>query len=83
MADLLTVTVSNRGKQLLDDYSSVSFLKTLPLNDLIEQLSTLTVLRHKIDMFLFLEGFVKFKDIRMIKVLKDVDLILKPHFLSR
>jgi len=69
------VTVVDGRKNLLYYLSGINFTELLLLSYLVEELSSVTKFSDQEVAFLILEEFVKFQNIRMIKLLKNVDFI--------
>jgi len=69
------VTVVDGRKNLLYYLSGIDFTELLLLSYLVEELSSVTKFSDQEVAFLILEEFVKFQNIWMIKLLKNVDFI--------
>ena len=65
-------------QKLLYDNRGIIFIESLSRDNFIEQLSSLAVFRDKIYVLLVFENLIESKDIRMIKVLENIDFIIEP-----
>lgn len=77
MHNVTLVTVVDGRKNLLYYLSGINFTELLLLSYLVEELSSVTKFSDQEVAFLILEEFVKFQNIWMIKLLKNVDFIQK------
>lgn len=75
MHNVTLVTVVDGRKNLLYYLSGINFTELLLLSYLVEELSSVTKFSDQEVAFLILEEFVKFQNIWMIKLLKNVDFI--------
>jgi hypothetical protein len=64
-------------QKLLYDNRGIIFIESLSRDNFIEKLSSLAVFRDKIYVLLVFENLIESKDIRMIKVLENIDFIIE------
>ena len=83
MSDTLVVAIVETLENLLE-YSRGHLLREkLFCNNLIEQLPTRAQFGHQVYILFVFEVFVELQDIRVIKLLQNGDLLLKPvHILD-
>lgn len=74
MTDIMFVQVCNGRENLPHNNSSLRLCQKLLFNNQIEQLTTFTYLRYKIDGFFSLVDLVEFDYVGMVEYFKDLDL---------
>ena len=67
----------NRGEHLAHDIGGMALSESLSCNDSVEELTTLAVLHHNVDVAMVNVALVEFDDVRVINSLKDCQFFLQ------